>query len=468
MRASFAMLRARIAAALRPGQPAEQSPALPPRRPAAPVLMQANAAWCWFHRERALTIDGVTYFGSVAGVEERGEQAGALRLTRFDHAHATARTVTLDIIRPPDDHNVPALCRLADGRLLAAWQGHGSGGDIFHRIFDDRLEPRSPVLRTDALARVSYSNLFQLPGDDVVLNFHRGIGWGPNLLASLDGGTNFIHGGRLLHAPRPDPRDPRATGLPGGRPYLVYAQQGARIHFAAVEDHPRAYDNTIHHGYLEAGQVHDSHGRAVGAPSGGSAAPELTFTALTRVFEGAADRVPWVSDIAAFPDGRISIAFSVQVSGAAHRARTGLGGEDLRYRIAHFDGATWDTFEIAHAGPCLYAGEDDYSGLIALDPDDPARCAIATSRDPLTGTPIGGDAAGARFGIQLGTIDFAARRAAFRPLSAPTREDHLRPVFSRRLSGASGCLLWMAGEYRSYTRFATRVLGLTLPGGPPG
>ncbi|MGG5820203.1 BNR-4 repeat-containing protein [Falsiroseomonas sp. HW251] len=407
-------------------------------------VVQDNAGWCWFHRERALSIGGVTVFGSVAGRDAGAARAGDLRLTAIGGDGKTRVSVVLDRIAPPDDHNVPALCWLGGDRLLAAWQGHDSGTAIAHQVLDLGLNPLSPVMRTETGARVSYSNLFRLP-DGRVLNFHRGRGRNPNCLASDDPMRGFVHAGTLLRWPRPAPEDPRATGLGGGRPYVVYAQDGPRLHIAAVEDHPRSYDTSVHHAVLEDGVLRGSDGRAAGPP------PAMGFAGFTRVFEGSADAVPWVCDIAAGPGGRVTIAFSVQVSGAAARHRRGAGGEDIRYRLARWDGAGWDCLEVAAAGPCLYPGEDDYSGLVCIDPEDPDRIALSAGICPATGAAL------SHREIYLGRVDWTARRARFEPVTAGSSEDNIRPVFSRRIGGPSRALLWMAGRYASFNDFDTAI-----------
>ena len=51
---------------------------------------------------------------------------------------------------------------------------------------------------------------------------------------------------------------------------------------------------------------------------------------------------------------------------------------------------------MAFAGTRLYAGEDDYTGLAAIDPDDPDVVFVSTDADPETGMPLVSNADGQR------------------------------------------------------------------------
>src|SRR5438067_2522923 len=66
----------------------------------------------------------------------------------------------------------------------------------------------------------------------------------------------------------------------------------------------------------------------------------------------------------------------------------GKGGLDLRYHYARLAATGWHHEEIAYAGERLYPDEDDYSGLGALDPNNPDVLYISTNADPVTGKPL--------------------------------------------------------------------------------
>lgn len=431
---------------------------------ATPIAtLQENAAYCWFHRERAVTINGVTVFGSVAGATAGGARAGALRISFHDHQTGATIARRVGRFAPPDDHNAPALCYLGGDELLAMWQGHGAEPFIHHQTYKLSGAPASMEERLFVGDAATYSNVFRLPGSSAVLNFHRGLGQNPNYAVSRDNGASFNGGGRLIDWPIPDPDDPKRTGLDGGRPYVVYCQAGDRIHFAIVEDHPRAYDNSVYHGYIEGDAVFDSYGVRLGPLAAGGALPSYSFAQLTKVFDGRVDAVAWVADIVAADNGSVAIVFSVQRGGGAVRAESGVGGGDLRYHYARFDDGKWTEFEIACGGGRLYPGEDDYSGLIAVNPNNPSQVAFSTNHDPLDNLPLRSESDGKpHYEMFLGEVDAATRSVQLWALTANSTEDQIRPLFSRSLTGEPNALLWMAGTYRSYNDFTTRVVGFAL------
>lgn len=427
------------------------------------VTLQENSGYCWFHRERGLTIGDVTVFGSVAGDTTASDAAGDVRITFFNHRTGVTTARKLGRYSLPDDHNAPAICYLGDDALLAMWQGHGEDPFIHYQTFDILGNQISTEARLNVNDGVTYSNIFLLSQSSTVLDFHRGRGFNPNYAISPNRGASFTYGGRLINWPRPQATDPKYSGMDGGRPYVIYCQAGRRIHFAVVEDHPRAYDNSIYHGYIEDGAVFDSHGARLGPLPAGETMPNYGYANLTKVFEGQADAVAWVSDIATTDDGVVTIVFSVQRGGAASRNKGGAGGEDLRYHYARFDGRIWTEFEIAYAGSCLYPTEDDYSGLIAINPVNHLIVAFSTNACPISNLPLVSGADGQRhYEVFLGEVDPAAQSVTLHALTADPAEDQLRPMFTRTYEDGKTVLYWMAGRYGSYVNFSTRVDGLVL------
>ena len=152
-----------------------------------------------------------------------------------------------------------------DLMILASYMTHGLDRLMRWRISSqpESIEAWSEEYTVDAGADLSYSNLFMLRGEqNRIYNFHRGVGWNPNFMISDDLGKSFCYGGRLLNWPRPEKGEAGYSGLGGGRPYLKYASDGiSTIHFITTEDHPRAFDNSIFHGFIRMGKVYGSDGK---------------------------------------------------------------------------------------------------------------------------------------------------------------------------------------------------------------
>ncbi|HYO25197.1 MAG TPA: BNR-4 repeat-containing protein, partial [Lacipirellulaceae bacterium] len=342
-----------------------------------------------------------------------------------------------------DDHNNPAFWVRPDGRYLAVYTKHGQDRIIRWRI----SEPGNPLawgpeqtLETPGTTgsfsgdSVTYSNVFKFP-DGKLYDFHRSFDLDPNYVVSEDDGATWRYGGRLLH------------GRDGYSPYLKYAYDGqGKLHFVATEDHPRNFDNSLYHGYVSEGQLYNSAGEQV-APLSTSTEVSARAWDFTKLFAGDPDHVAWMCDIELDGDRRPCVAFTTQRDGRG--LGRGEGGADMRFHLARFDGAAWHSEEIAYAGTRLYPGEDDYTGLAALDPDDPTIVYISTDADPKSGAPLVSRADGKRrHELYRGRREPGAAAWTWTPLTANSTGDNLRPIVPKRNNGQTA-LVWMRGEYRN-------------------
>jgi hypothetical protein len=415
-----------------------------------PAVLEGDGGWCWFQDPRAVVHDGVVVVGSVASGRFDPQRRGDIQVTSWELDTGACRTVELADRLQLDDHDAPALHRRHDGRWLAVYARHGSDDLVRWRISDraDEIVAWSPEQTLHATGEgrgATYSNLWRARwsgGEVVLLDLFRGDGWDPNVLVSHDEGESWQRAGRLLGGP--------------GRPYLRYAGDGQAVHFIATEQHPRDFDNSIWHGVLRDGRVCKSDGTPVGAVGDGPIAPQD----LTQVFQGGADAVAWTVDLELDGAGRPVALFTIQVDGAGLPA--GQGGLDHRFGYARWDGERWTAHEIAHAGTRLYAGEDDYTGLGALDPDFPDVVYLSTDADPVTGAPLVSAADGRRHrelfrGV---TLDGGASWS-WRALTRDSTADNLRPIVPAR-DGGRTALLWLRGELRTYTDYDLEIVGLEL------
>jgi len=168
--------------------------------------------------------------------------------------------------------------------------------------------------------------------------------------------------------------------------------------------------------------------------------------------------VAWVSDLELDAQGRPFVAYSVQKDSAG--LPPGQGGADHRYRLARWTGTAWEDHELAFAGTRLYAGEDDYTGGVALVPGDPTRVFLSTNADPTTGAPLVSAADQKRhWEILRGETKDGGRSWRFQPVTRSSTADNLRPIVPRR-TGPGDVLLWLRGTYRSYTDYALEAVGL--------
>jgi hypothetical protein len=266
-----------------------------------------------------------------------------------------------------------------------------------------------------------------------ILNFFRGPGYEPNYMTSEDDGRTWKYGGHLL------------KGRGGYSPYFKYAHDGQEtIHFVVTEDHPRNFDNSVYHGYVRDGMVYHSDGKPRGKLST-SLETDLNAWDMTRVFKGDPDNVAWVIDLELDARQRPYFVFSVQKDGRGLPPRQ--GGMDHRFHYGRWDGSKWSTREIAYAGTRLYPFEDDYTGLAALDPNNPDIVYISTDAHPVSGKPLISTADGKRHReLFRGRARDSGRKWTWEALTANSSADNLRPIVPKWKDPRTA-LVWMRGTY---------------------
>lgn len=427
-----------------------------------PIVLNDNAGWCWFQDPRVI-VDGDTLIAST--VSDDAGPGGAARKGNVELAVLNLKTLQSERIilherLEDDDHNAAALIVLPDGRYLAAYGKHHTDRLMRWRVSSkpgDAIDWQ-PEQTIDAEARYTYQNLFQLEDENNrIYNFHRGVGFNPNYMISNDRGETFTYGGRLL-AWDTD----KTNGLGGGgRPYLRYATNHEdTIHFIATEDHPRNFDNSVYHGLIRSNGIYQSDGRRVADLSNttrGNASP----TDLTLVYQGGPDHVAWTVDLELDTKGLPVALISVQHGDANVARDRKAGGQDLRYVYARFDGERWHDHPLAYAGTRLYAAEADYSGLGAIDPDNPNVVYISTDADPVTGKPLISSADGKRhYEIFKGETADGGKTWQWTAITANSMFDNIRPSVPSWDGGTA--LLWLQGNYRTFIDYDTRLVGLIL------
>jgi len=142
----------------------------------------------------------------------------------------------------------------------------------------------------------------------------------------------------------------------------------------------------------------------------------------------------------------------------------GQGGMDLRYDYARWDGTSWHTEEIAQAGRRLYAGEDDYSGLGALDPKNPDVMYISTDADPVSGDPLVSHADRKRhYELFRGQRDARLGKWTWAPFTRNSTADNLRPVIPA-WNDPRTALVWMRGTYvHNHGEWTTSMVAAIIP-----
>jgi BNR repeat-containing family member len=299
---------------------------------------------------------------------------------------------------------------------------------------------------------VTYCNPIRLSAEGGrIYLFHRGVGLDPNYLLSDDDGRTWRYGGRLF------------LGRGGYSPYAKYATNGRdTIHIVATEDHPRNFDNSLYHAFIRGGSLHYSNGQVI-APLPASSNTTLHAWDLTRIFQGGPTNVAWMTDVQLDAAERPVVLFTVQRDGAG--LPMGAGGMDHRFCYARWTGGQWAVHEIAYAGNRLYPGEDDYTGLGAIDPQNCGIVFISTDADPVSGKPLISKANFRRHHeLWRGISDDGGKSWKWSAVTANSSTDNLRPLVPawNDPRHQRTALVWMRGAYRvNRGEWTTKVM-LTL------
>ncbi len=423
-----------------------------------------NGAWSWFMDERSIVDGGRLIVGSVRANGTSRDKTnpgwGNVELTVLDLASGNRRTVVLHEGLEQDDHDSPGLLVLLDGRYLAAYSKHNQEPRVYFRIsahpgdpftWGPETELVTPGVKGDMGGdNFTYCNPLCLVGEKGrIYLFHRGAGHEPNYLVSDDNGRTWTYGGKLC------------ISRHAYSAYAKYASDGQdTIHFVVTEDHPRNFDNSLYHGFIRGGEIFESDGKPI-APLSTSSNATVHVTDLTRIYQGGPTNVAWMTDFHLDTRGRPVVLFTTKQE--RERLPQGQGGMDHRFHYARWDGQRWVEHEIAYAGKRLYAGEEDYTGLGAIDPQDTSVVYLSSDADLVTGRPLISAADGQRHHeIFRGETHDGGATWKWTPITANSRADNLRPIVPVWHDPRT-VRVWMRGTYRSYhDGWTTKVVATVL------
>ncbi|MDZ7725416.1 MAG: T9SS type A sorting domain-containing protein [candidate division KSB1 bacterium] len=411
------------------------------------IQFNDNGAWCWYQDERAV-ID-IAHDKLILGSNASGDGVGGS--SRDGHIEGVIHDLSTGLSERSlfmdaycDDHNAPAFLVLPDGSYLAMYSQHYDEYSRY-RIYDgtdwsseNRFDWRDIPGGTDF--STTYANLFYLSAENKVYNIVRSYARSPNMMVSTDTAATWSYGGLVTE---PD----ESIGYVNG--YFKYSSNGVdRIDFIATEHHPRDYNTSIYHGYIQGGQTFKSDGTLMDEDISDKSAPkpaEYTpvYTADTKV-NGVTMTRCWNHDLQVYEDGRIA---------ALIKARADDNERDHRFFYCRYNGTEWSWTYLGKAGAKLYGSEQDYTGLGALHPHDPSIIYISTPFDPRDDSDLGVHE------IFKGVSEDGGQTWSWSAVTQNSTCDNLRPIVPA-WNQHNTALLWWRGAYNAAQSFDAAVVGI--------
>lgn len=405
------------------------------------TIYMKDGGWCWFQDPRAILQNDYLVIGAV-----KGNGSGAALIGSYDlNGKKPVGTFVAKDEFNRDDHNSPAFYGRSDGSVLAVYARHGheqfhhtriSTSADFTQWGPDKIMDHATFLK-DKKDRVTYMNLYNMSSEGKLYNFYRGLAYNPSFCTSTDEGLSWGEDTHFIQN--------EVEGR--NRPYARYTGNGTdTIHVSFTDGHPHVFGNNLYYAAFRNGSFYRADGSLIKSLSAGGALlpseAELIYQG-SNVKQHQSSNAAWTSSIVLDAKGFPHIGYTVHMSKTDHR-----------YRIASWDGKKWNDREVAFGGKCLYKSQTSYTGLITLDPKDPAYVVISTDVNPGTGVDNGGKHEIYRAQVQLADHTQTIRWNAVTK-NSPVR--NIRPMVLN--DGIRRVVLWNRGDYQSYTDYDLDSVG---------
>ncbi|WP_019540171.1 alpha/beta fold hydrolase [Proteiniphilum acetatigenes] len=401
------------------------------------ILLSEDAAWCWFSDPRAIYHNGkkevvyFSYINSNGDVIIKSMELGSKKTDEF----------TLHKALQIDDHNVPGLLMLPDGKLLAFYCQHN--GNIFTRKSKaaeniSEWEEETILLKRDDKNRYCYVNPVMLSEEN-----NRIYLFGRNIVRNSSGTysdtrTYCIYSDDLGLTWSKEFNILDNLGL-NSRQYLKVASDNkSRIDFLFTNGHPGEGDNiSVYHMYYEKDNFRQTNGTYI--TSFEKDIP-IGINKINKIYDADATSVrAWIWDIVLDKENRPVVTYALYPSFTNHQ-----------YYYARWNGKEWINTKIVDAGkyitiikPGEKLREPHYSGGIVLDHNNPDKIFLSRQIDD-------------KFEIEKRVIGKNGEQR-IQLITSNSKADNIRPfVISRKNQGPS-ILLWMEGHYYHYTDFNTNL-----------
>ncbi|MBN1910631.1 MAG: BNR-4 repeat-containing protein, partial [Pirellulales bacterium] len=439
------------------------------------IMINDNGGWCWYQDERTL-FDPTTGRVLCASVGESNGLGGSdangdLDVTSLDPSTGDRTNFLLVNSYQGDDHAVPALWQRPDGRYVAAYNKHNDTGQVTR--FQISTNPHDITAwqpefsfnwgtESGLEGKSTYNNLLYVSSEGTgvgrLYNFTRYYEMSPMASYSDDWGETWHYAGPLT-------LPTVSHGYSNG--YIKFTTNGVdRIDFIVTEGHPRDFNNNIYHGYIQGGVSYNSTGEVIDsnlfdgvAPGPEAFTPVFVSSPEDGVNDDSEYHRAWTAELQRDAAGNIHGLFTTRYGTEEAPSFPDQyrrpGDADHRLFYARLDTATsqWTVTELARMGEPLYSTEQDYTGLGAIDPQDPSTIYISTAFDPRDDTET------AHREIYKGkTLDQGATWQ-WTAVTENSLVENLRPIIPAGTEGGRA-VLWLRGDFPKFVNYHQTVVGI--------
>jgi len=438
------------------------------------IMLNDNAGWCWYQDEKIIydPAAGTVLTSTIANVlgYQGKPRESDVDVTAFNPTTGQRLRVTMgkrNSYKSGDDHNIGSLWIRPDGKYLHVWTGHNEPTrNCFFRISEKPHDATNwtPEATFNWVAignpdvgkehTSTYNNLHFLAaerdGKGRLYDITRESQRSPNIAYSDDFGATWHYGGKLTLT---------RTKSSYSNGYMKFASNGKdRIDFITTEHHPRNYNTSIYHGYIQGGKSYNAEGKVIDdnifdekAPAPEDFTPIFKAAEEDEVNDDQEYHRAWTIELERGPDGNLYAFYTTRYGTKV--ARKTPGEADHRLFYARFDGQKWHSTEIAKMGGPLWSHEEDYVGLGAIHPDNPNVVYISTTHDPRT------DKKTPKHEIYRGQTADQGKTWQWTAVTANSTVENLRPAIPR-WDAKHTAVFWLRGKYDSQHSFDQTLVGL--------
>jgi hypothetical protein len=392
------------------------------------MVVWAHGAWSWFGDPRAVYVQGtqdVTFVGWI-------DWSGDITIGAYDPEFGIMRTAIVGH-EYHDDHSAPSILVEPNDYLTVFWSGH-NGRQLDYRttLQPEDIASWGPEEHISAAIPgrngFTYPNPMILSGEqDTAYLFWRGANY--SQVYETRSSTGIWSPAHEL------------ISQPGQRPYVKYDTNGTdTIAMAFTNGHPRNTLTSIYFAEYRDGWLRGAGGRLIKRMGTGAIRPaqaDVVYNAKKTHVRS------WVWDVALGSTGIPVIVYATfpKTKNQAHST-------NHAYWYAQWTGKRWMSHLMTYAGGSISPDsvEYEYSGGIQLDHSDPGI--VYLSRE----VPGGWD-------IEQWVTGNGGISWSHHVVVPADGLQNVRPVVPR--GGGPIQVLWLRGEYRTYTTYRTSIAFLT-------